>query len=134
MSVFQYTDRGFPIVVAMGEYEREELHAALERTFATLRDKPAAGMLIDARESVPIRRRTSAEIRSTAMTIASGQRHFSGRVAVVATTEATFGLIRMGVTRSLIDGLETQLFRDYERAMAWLATPVRMALDVDQSA
>jgi hypothetical protein len=122
MSVFLYTDRGFPVVCATGEYEREDLHAALERAFASLRGQPSTGFVLDLSESASVRRRSAAEILSTFQMIVSSRLRYGSRLAVVARSDVGFGLMRMGLGRTGEHGLDGQAFRSYDQALAWLGS------------
>jgi hypothetical protein len=133
MAVYHFTDRGYPVIAAIGEYEREEFLAVLERTLAELRGLPAAGMLIDVSQSIALPRRSNDDMYSFGMTMMSQRDLFANRLAIVATTDVTFGLMRMGLARASECGLESQVFRDYERALAWLCA-ARPPIEVGQSA
>jgi hypothetical protein len=134
MSVYHFMDRGFPVIAAIGEYERGEFLAVLERTLAALHDLPSQGLLIDVSQSVAIRRRSNDDMYSFGMTMMSQRDLFANRLAIIATTEVTFGLVRMGLARATECGLESQVFRDYERALAWLAAATRPAGEVGRIA
>jgi hypothetical protein len=134
MSVYQFMDRGFPVIAAMGEYEREEFHSVLERTLAALSDRPAPGLLIDLSRSIAVKRRTNAEVFSFGTMMLSHRARFESRLAIVAAPDVTFGLMRMGLARADEHGLDAQVFREYERALAWLEAAAPPLLEVDRSA
>jgi hypothetical protein len=64
--------------------------------------------------------RTGAEVR----TVAAGTKRFNefmrgGRLAVVATQQASFGLARMYEALIEARSLEVRVFRDYDEARSW---------------
>ncbi|MDB4898208.1 MAG: hypothetical protein JWN53_16 [Gemmatimonadetes bacterium] len=133
MSVFEYVDRGFPVLFVMGEYQRNELHVTLERAFDRMRARPAPGFLIDVSESAAIRRRSAAEVCDTFRFIGSNRQLFGGRLALVATSDLGFGLMRMGLARAFEYGLDGQAFRDYDKAMAWLSAAAQVRAELGQT-
>jgi predicted regulator of Ras-like GTPase activity (Roadblock/LC7/MglB family) len=134
MTISQYTDRGFPVVYATGDYEREELHAAIASAAARLAERQSGGFLLDVSESLGVRRRSCGEIYATFQVIAAARRKFGSRVAVVAKTDLAFGLMRMGLSRAFEQGLDGQVFREYEDAMAWLAAAAEVRVQLGQTA
>lgn len=79
------------------------------------------GMLLDARGSTSAARRTTAEIRAIAGDLAHHAEDFGGRLALLATSDVVYGLMRMGEVWFQAGGdAFSRVFRDEGEAMAWL--------------
>ena len=94
---------------------------------AALRDerRPALrGLLLDARESTTAAKRSSAQIRGLAEEVERRGAEFGGRLALLATSDIVYGLMRMGEVWVQASGkVQSRVFRDEEEALAWLASP-----------
>ena len=110
-------------IVAMrltGSYETADVRAALRGALDDPRCLHAAGMLFDVRGSRSIARRTAAEVRTMARFVATHAERFGRRLALLADTDAAFGLMRLGAVAVEEQGVETSVFRDAAQAEAWL--------------
>ena len=110
--------QGILVVTVEGEYTPDEFR---EVGSAGVKDpstpKPAR-VLLDAPGSSSLKDRSPQDLRATAAFFAAlGDIH---RVAILATDDLTFGLMRMGSSFSDNLGLETNVFRSRDEAMDWL--------------
>ena len=103
-----------------GFYETADVRAAL---LAAL-DDPACpaldGLLFDVSGSRSITQRTAAEVRTMAQFIAAHGGRFGRRLALVAATDAAFGLMRLGAVGVEQHGVATSVFRNTADAHHWL--------------
>jgi hypothetical protein len=109
-----------------GNYETADVRAALRRALDDPRCPHAAGLLFDIRGSRSIAQRTANEVRAMAQFIAGHAERFGRRLALLADTDASFGLMRLGAVTVEQQGVETSVFRDAADAEEWLgAGPTR---------
>jgi hypothetical protein len=95
-----------------GSYETADVRAALRRALDDPRCPCAAGLLFDIRGSRSIAHRTANEVRAMAQFIAAHAERFGRRLALLADTDAAFGLMRLGAVTVEQQGVETSVFRD----------------------
>lgn len=110
-------------IVAMrltGRYETADVRAALRGALEDPRCRHAAGLLFDIRGSHSISQRSAAEVRTMAQFIATHADRFGRRLALLADTDAAFGLMRLGAVTVEQQGVETSVFRDAADAEEWL--------------
>ncbi|HWE43845.1 MAG TPA: STAS/SEC14 domain-containing protein [Gemmatimonadaceae bacterium] len=105
-----------------GSYETADVRAALHRALDDPRCPRAAGLLLDIRGSQSISRRTANEVRAMAQFIASHADRFGRRLALLADTDAAFGLMRLGAVIIEQQGVETSVFRHPADAEEWLGS------------
>lgn len=78
-------------------------------------------LLIDVSRSTSLPQRTPTEMREMAGFLAGHADTIGGRVAVVADSDVSFGLIRIGSAHGEDSGLLTHVFRTVPEALEWLA-------------
>jgi hypothetical protein len=103
-----------------GVYETADVRAALRNALDDPRAPHTAGLLFDMRGSRSIAQRTAAEVRTMAQFIAAHGDRFGRRLALLADTDAAFGLMRLGAVTVEQQGVETSVFRDIADAEEWL--------------
>jgi hypothetical protein len=81
------------------------------------------GTLFDVRKSGSFSTRTMREIEATASSFTEFAAQL-GRVALLATTDVSYGLLRMIRGRSETEAFEVEVFRDEPSAARWLASGV----------
>ncbi|HXV13302.1 MAG TPA: hypothetical protein VEC56_03765 [Candidatus Krumholzibacteria bacterium] len=84
--------------------------------------KPAS-LLLDVRRSETLATAAVVDIRRVAEYVGPYAARVGGRVAVVAASDVHFGLSRLGSVYTEGVGVEAQVFRDVESAVAWLGSP-----------
>jgi hypothetical protein len=110
------------IVVSLnGVYETSEVRAAILAAIADPRAAGATGLLFDVRHSASIAGRTATEVRAMADFIAANAERFGRRIALVAGSDAAFGLMRLGAVTVEQKGVDVRVFRDIADAEGWLA-------------
>jgi hypothetical protein len=113
-------DRDIAIVEASGSYGVGELRAAFDAALTANDDMAARGLLLDVSASESLADRTSQEVRAMAYFVASLGDRFARRFAIIAPSDLAFGMMRLGSVVTEAEGVETNVFRDREAAMAWL--------------
>ena len=103
-----------------GIYETSEIHHALDAALADPACPEVVGMLFDVRESQSLTGRTADEVRAMARFLGSRAERFGRRMAIVADSDAAFGLMRLGSVGVEQHGVNAGVFRCAEDASAWL--------------
>jgi len=110
-------------IVAMrlrGVYETADVRDALRGALDDPRCPRAAGLLFDMRGSRSITQRSATEVRTMAQFIAAHAERFGRRLALLADTDAAFGLMRLGAVTVEQQGVEASVFRNAAQAAEWL--------------
>ena len=105
-----------------GLYELADVRAALRGALEDPRCPRVAGLLFDMRGSRSIAHRTADQVRAMAQFVATHADRFGRRLALLADTDAAFGLMRLGAVTVEQQGVETSVFRDVADAEQWLGT------------
>lgn len=115
-----YAFRGEVLEIrAAGTYAASEV----ERAFQAALDDPTKpvlrALLYDARESAVVGTRTTPEVREAVAFFHGLARQVGQRLALVATTDVAYGVMRM--VAGLADGqdIDAAVFRDPDEAIAW---------------
>ena len=83
-------------------------------------------LLLDTTRSASLEKRSPQEIRRVAVFLEPYIGRIGGRCAVVARSDVHFGMSRMGSAHSAEVGVNAQIFRDPEAALAWLGVRPRL--------
>ena len=120
MPVSYRLDAGVLHIQAVGQYEAAEV----PRTFLAGLADPACprpvALLVDVRESEMVATRRPEQIREVAEFLAPYVERIAGRCAVVVSRDSQFGMARMGAVYSEQVGVEANVFRSEDEAVAWL--------------
>ena len=104
-----------------GEYPQSEIRGALTTALQDAsRPVKITGLLVDLTSSLSIGKRTLGEITSIIGFLVYHARSYGGRVALVAVSDAAYGLVRMADVDLDIGGLQTHAFREVNEALRWL--------------
>lgn len=103
-----------------GTYEPEDVVREFEAALADLRAPEKIVLLVDTTRSESLGSRTPSQIRLVAEALKPHSDRIGGRCAIVAFEDVHFGLSRMGSVYSEAAGVETEVFRSEEAALAWL--------------
>lgn len=103
-----------------GEYVPADIRSALALALREPRVEPIHGMLFDVSDSSAIARRSTQEIRAMAAFLAHNGPSFGGRLALVAVTDISYGLMRVGGADVESAGVTVRAFRKVDEAKAWL--------------
>ena len=104
-----------------GRYETGDVRTALRAALDDPRSLDAVGLLFDVRDSRSLAGRSADEVRAMAQFIATHADRFHRRLALLADSDATFGLMRLGAVTVEQQGVETSVFRKLTDAEQWLA-------------
>ena len=118
----------------IGSYETAEIRSALLEALAHPACPSIVGLLFDVRESRSITGRTADEVRAMAEFLASIADRFGRRMAMLADTDAAFGLMRLGAVGVERHGVDSQVFRNAADADAWLKRDAREGLTFQEPA
>lgn len=103
-----------------GLYETSDIRAALIAALDDPKRPEITGMLFDIRGSRSIAGRTADDVRVMAQCLGSYAARFGRRLALVADSDAAFGLMRLGAIDVEQRGVDSRVFRDAVEAEAWL--------------
>lgn len=83
--------------------------------------KPEYNRIVDIRdvEYTPI----VGEILQISQFVVSMKKHFKGKTAIIATGELLYSMFKVTAQYTSRKGLKTNIFRDKEEALAWIADP-----------
>ena len=103
-----------------GTYEPEDVIRQFEAALADPRAAEKVALLVDLSRSESIGTRNPSQIRLVAQALEPYTERIEGRCALVAPEDVQFGLSRMGSVYSESVGVEAEVFRSEEDALAWL--------------
>jgi hypothetical protein len=103
-----------------GTYEPDDIVQAFLDALADPRAPARVALLVDVSRSDSLTSRSPDEIRMVAEFLGPHAEWIGGRCAVIAESALAFGFSRMGSVYSGKVGVEAQVFRDAESALAWL--------------
>ena len=120
MPVRAEVDDGMIALRMIGDYETADIRGALR---AALDGQPAGsvrGLLFDVRASTSLAGRPTDALREMASFLSLQGPAYGGRMALVASEDFAYGLMRMGSTLVQFEGVEATVFRDEAEAWTWL--------------
>ncbi|MFL5562242.1 MAG: STAS/SEC14 domain-containing protein [Gemmatimonadaceae bacterium] len=120
MSVTYEVDGSTIALRLRGEYTTAAVRATALAAFADPDAAGATGLLFDVSHSRSIAGRSASEVRAMADFLASHAERFGRRLALVASSDAAFGLMRLGAVGLEQKGVDSRVFRDLAEAEAWL--------------
>jgi len=104
----------------VGTYEPDDIIRQLEEALAEAPPSEKIALLVDTTRSEVLGTRSPSQIRHVAQALAPYAERIGGRCALVATEDIHFGMSRMGSVYSESVGVETEVFRTEDEALAWL--------------
>lgn len=109
------------VVVRMeGKYSTGELKDAILAAVADPACPADPVMMFDLRDSQSLEDRSADEVRDMARFLASHGARFGNRLGMVAPTDLSYGLMRIGAVTAEMKGLSAEVFRTFEEARDWL--------------
>lgn len=120
MPVTYHYDTNIVVLALVGEYSVDELHSALLKSLEDPQCPSKPCLLIDLTASESIQKRSSDQVNSMARFVGSLGQRFSNRIAMVASRDLHFGLVRMGSAGAEERGVHTEVFRNIQDARKWL--------------
>ena len=105
---------------ASGLYPPNEVAEAFRRAFADPdRPTPLRALLYDVRESSVVGGRSTPEVRQAVAFFESLGHQVGQRVALLATTDVAYGVMRMVAAWAEARNIDAAAFRDADEAFAW---------------
>lgn len=123
MPVSYSLQSGVLALVASGRYAPEDIPHQFLAGLAEPACPSPVGLLLDVRRSEVLAGRHPDQIRTVAEFLKPYADRIGRRCAVVATHDAQFGLGRMGAVYAERVGVDAQVFRAMDEALAWLRAP-----------
>ena len=120
MPVTHRLDAGVLHVHAAGHYEPTDLPRAFLAGLADPACPAPVALLLDVRESEMVATRSPEQVRAIAEFLEPYTARIGGRCAVVVSRDSHFGMARMGAVYAGQVGVEANVFRSVEEAVAWL--------------
>ena len=103
-----------------GHYTPADIQRTLMRALADPVCPEILGLLFDVRGSQSLVDRSADEVRAMARFLGSQAARFGRRLALVADTDASFGLMRLGSVGVEQHGVDSRVFRSAIEAYNWL--------------
>jgi hypothetical protein len=116
---YSFRGRLFRLDLA-GVYPPSEIKEQFTRALSDPAFPEDAAFLMDVSRSESMAERKPEQIKEIAQFPAPWADRFGGRIAVLAGSKLYYGLCRMGAAYSEIAGLEVEIFKDVDTALAWL--------------
>lgn len=113
-------DSSIVVIELVDEYSMNDIRSTILNSL----DDPACPansvLMIDLSRSRSIYKRSTDEIKEVAQFVASQGNRFNGRIAMVASADLPFGLMRMSSTGSEEKEITSGVFRTFTEARKWL--------------
>ncbi len=113
-------DSNIVVIEIVGEYSVGDLRTTILNSLDDPKCPANALLLINLSESQSIHKRSLKEIRTMALYVASLGKRFNNRIALVASDDLPYGLMRMSSVGSEERGIKSQVFRSFDEAREWL--------------
>ena len=120
MPVTYRFDSNIVVVEMIGEYSMDDIRATINNSLADPLCPQTPFILANLSQSRSIYTRSSEDIKTMARSLASLGDRFNNRIALVASTDFLFGLMRMGAVFSEEKGMKVEIFRTLKEAREWL--------------
>jgi hypothetical protein len=104
----------------VGSYEPADVRKAIADALREAGGRELTGLLFDVTASDALARRSANEVRAMAAFLAHVAPSFGNRIALVATNDVGYGLMRLGAVDLESAGVAPYVFRDVAAALAWL--------------
>ncbi|MFL5562696.1 MAG: hypothetical protein ACJ79K_14595 [Gemmatimonadaceae bacterium] len=102
-----------------GNYMPRDVEAAFRQAFADPARPTLRALLYDARDSAVIGERTTPDVREAIRFFEGLREHIGQRVALLASTDVAYGVMRMVAGWAAAAGLEAEVFREPAEALDW---------------
>ncbi|HEX8849616.1 MAG TPA: hypothetical protein VF761_08800 [Gemmatimonadaceae bacterium] len=111
---------------AIGTYPLSDVDSALTAAISDpKRPRELRGALLDVRASEVVGKRTTPELRGTALLIAALSQSFGRRVALLTGSDLQYGVMRMISAWAEGSGIDVAVFREQAEAFAWVSRQPR---------
>ena len=113
-------DSHIVIIEAIGEYSMADLRTTILNSLADSKCPANSVLLINLTESKSIYNRTTEDVSAMARFVATLGNRFHNRLALVASDNLPFGLMRMSSVGSEEQGITSRVFRTLPDARKWM--------------
>ncbi len=107
-------------LVMDGEYLPDDIRAKVSAAMADPRLQENTLFLMDMRTSQALSERTPDDLRAMANFLGGFSDRFGQRLAMIASAQLHYGLLRMASAFSAMEGFEANVFYEWDEAMDWL--------------
>ena len=104
----------------VGEYSLDDIRTTILNSLADSKCPTTPFILVNLSGSRSIYNRSSDDVKTIALSLASLAKRFNNRIALVAPDDFPYGLMRMGSVFSAMAGFEPEVFRTYADARKWI--------------
>ena len=120
MPVTYRFDTNIVILELVGEYSMDDIRTTILKSLSDAMCPANSFLLIDLGESRSIYNMSPENVKAMSHFIASLGKQFNNRIALVASKDLPFGLMRMTTIESEEWGIEAEVFRTFDQAKKWL--------------
>ena len=106
-------------IAAVGEYPTDEVTRAFRDAISDPNRPAIRALLYDGRESAMLGSRSTPDVQAAISFFQSLAPYIGGRVALVASSDAAYGVMRMAAGWAAAAGVEAEVFRDRTPALEW---------------
>ena len=105
----------------VGAYLPADIRDELIRVLDQPQAGDAIGLLFDVSESESLKDRKPDDVKSMGYVLSSHSNQFGGRIALVGSTDFSYGMMRLGGVHLDSLAVRNRVFRDADSARSWLA-------------
>jgi hypothetical protein len=116
---FEFDD-GIVVLRMAGEYLLVEVRIALTAALDDAEPRPVYGLLLDLTQSESISTRTLGDVTSIIGFLTYHAPSFGRRIALVGSSDVTYGVLRMADVDLDTGGVEANVFRNAAEGLRWL--------------
>jgi hypothetical protein len=120
MPVAYRFDSNIIVIEMVGEYSLDDIRMTILNSLADSKCPTTPFILVNLSGSRSIYNRSSDDVKTIALSLASLAKRFNNRIALVAPDDFPYGLMRMGSVFSAMAGFEPEVFRTYADARKWI--------------
>jgi hypothetical protein len=106
-------------ISAVGTYLPDDVTRAFREAIADPDRPTLRALLYDVRESAVVGSRSTPDVQAAIAFFQSLGPHIGGRVALLASSDTAYGVMRMAAGWAEAAGLEAAVFRDRSSALEW---------------
>jgi hypothetical protein len=120
MPVTYQFDSNIVVIDMVGEYSMDEIRTTILNSLADSTCPANPFVLMNLCEARSIYNRSPQDVITMARSLASLSNRFNNRIALVASKDLPYGLMRMGSIFSEETGFAPKVFRTFAEARKWL--------------
>ena len=120
MPVTYRFDSNIVVIEMAGEYSMDDIRSTILNALADSQCLANSFLMINLGESQSIFNRPPEDVKIISQFVASLGKRFHNRLALVASADFPYGLMRMTSVGSEERGIESEVFRTFAEARKWL--------------